>query len=202
MLRVEGASKAFDRALFQDLELSLAAGERLSIVGPSGCGKTTLLRCISGLEDLDAGKIFLNDIEVTNIPPEKRGVGFLFQKPVLYHHLDVAGNLRLGNRDADVSLSLKEVGLDDFANRRCEKLSGGEAQRVALARALLAEPQVLLLDEPFSAVDEKLRSRLLNDTISLLSSRGTPAILVTHNMKEAESFAKNVIAINETVPKD
>ena len=202
MLRVEGASKAFDKVLFKELELELSSGERLSITGPSGGGKTTLLRCISGLDDLDSGKIFLNDIDVSNIPPEKRGVGFLFQKPVLYHHLDVAGNLRLGNRDADVSSALKEVGLEGFANRKCEKLSGGEAQRVALARALLAEPKVLLLDEPFSAVDEKLRSRLLKDTISLLSSRGTPAILVTHNLKEAESFSKNVIMIGEAVPKD
>ena len=202
MLRVEGAGKAFDKVLFEELELELSSGERLSITGPSGCGKTTLLRCISGLEELDSGKIFLNDIDVSNTPPEKRGIGFLFQKPVLYHHLDVAGNLRLGNRDADVSSALKEVGLEGFANRKCEKLSGGEAQRVALARALLAEPKVLLLDEPFSAVDEKLRSRLLNDTISLLSSRGTPAILVTHNLKEAESFSKNVIMIDETVPKD
>ncbi len=202
MLRVEDASKAFDKVLFKELKLELSSGERLSITGPSGCGKTTLLRCISGLEDLDAGKIFLNGIDVSNIPPERRGIGFLFQKPVLYHHLDVAGNLRLGNRDADVSSALKEVGLDGFANRKCEKLSGGEAQRVALARALLAEPKVLLLDEPFSAVDEKLRSRLLKDTISLLSSRGTPAILVTHNLKEAKSFSKNVIMIDEMIPKD
>ena len=202
MLRVEGASKTFDKVLFNELELELSSGERLSITGPSGCGKTTLLRCISGLDVLDSGGIFLNDIDVSNMPPEKRGIGFLFQKPVLYHHLDVAGNLRLGNRDADVSSALKEVGLEGFANRKCEKLSGGEAQRVALARALLAEPKVLLLDEPFSAVDEKLRSRLLKDTISLLSSRGTPAILVTHNLKEAESFSKNVIMIGEAVPKD
>ena len=202
MLRVEDASKTFDKVLFKELELELLSGERLSITGPSGCGKTTLLRCISGLEDLDTGKIFLNDIDVSNTPPEKRGVGFLFQKPVLYHHLDVAGNLRLGDRDVDVSSALKEVGLEGFATRRCEKLSGGEAQRVALARALLAKPKVLLLDEPFSAVDEKLRSRLLKDTISLLSSRGTPAILVTHNLKEAKSFSKNVIRINDLFPKD
>ncbi len=202
MLRVEGASKSFDRVLFEGLDLSLATGERLSLTGPSGCGKTTLLRCISGLEDLDKGTIYLDDLDVTNIQPEKRGIGFLFQKPVLYHHLDVAGNLRLGNRDADVSSALKEVGLEGFANRRCEKLSGGEAQRVALARALLAEPKVLLLDEPFSAVDETLRSVLLKDTIALLISRGTPAILVTHNLKEAKSFSKNVITIPEQVPKD
>jgi ABC-type Fe3+/spermidine/putrescine transport system ATPase subunit len=195
MLRVEGAGKSFERILFEGLDLNLATGERMSITGPSGCGKTTLLRCIAGLEDLQDGKIYLDDIEVTNIPPEKRGIGLLFQKPVLYHHLDVAGNLRLGKRDADVHSALKEVGLDGFADRRCEKLSGGEAQRVALARALLAEPKILLLDEPFSAVDEELRSRLLKDTIALLGSRGTTAVLVTHNIKEAESFSKNIMTM-------
>ena len=202
MLRVEGASKSFERVLFEGLDLSLSIGERVSLIGPSGCGKTTLLRCIAGLENLENGRIYLNDIEVTNIPPEKRGIGLLFQKPVLYHHLDVAGNLRLGKRDADVFSALKEVGLEGFENRRCERLSGGEAQRVALARALLAEPKILLLDEPFSAVDEELRDRLLKDTITLLDSRGTPAILVTHNIKEAKSFSKNVITMREPRPKD
>lgn len=197
MLKIEGAGKSFDRVLFEGLDLNLSTGERMSITGPSGCGKTTLLRCIAGLEDLQDGEIYLDDIKVTNLPPEKRGIGLLFQKPVLYHHLDVAGNLRLGKRDADVDSALKEVGLEGFANRRCEKLSGGEAQRVALARALLAEPKILLLDEPFSAVDEELRSRLLKDTIALLGSRGTTAILVTHNIKEAESFSKNIMTMRE-----
>ena len=202
MLRIEGASKSFDRVLFEGLDLSLSTGERMSLIGPSGCGKTTLLRCIAGLESLDNGTIFLDDVEVTNRPPEKRGIGFLFQKPVLYHHLDVAGNLRLGKRDADVFSALKEVGLEGFEDRRCERLSGGEAQRVALARALLAEPKILLLDEPFSAVDEELRDKLLKDTITLLASRGTPAILVTHNIKEAKSFSKSVITLQEYGPKD
>jgi ABC-type Fe3+/spermidine/putrescine transport system ATPase subunit len=202
MLRIEGASKSFDRILFKDLDLSLSAGERISLTGPSGCGKTTLLRCIAGLESLDEGRLILDDNDVTNVPPEKRGIGLLFQNPVLYHHLDVAGNLRLGKREADVSSALKEVGLEGFEDRRCERLSGGEAQRVALARALLAEPKILLLDEPFSAVDDELRDRLLKDTITILDLRGTPAILVTHNQKEAKSFSENIIIMREQGPKD
>ncbi len=196
MLVCEKLSKEFDEMLFSDFNLELKPGEIVAITGPSGCGKTTLLRCICGLEQLDSGTITLDGLDITNYDAENRKIGLIFQKPVLYPHLDVAGNLKLGNRNGDISRALKEVNLEGFEERRVETLSGGEGQRVALARALLAEPSVLLLDEPFSSLDEDLATKLVMDVKSILKQRNCPAILVTHNRNVANSFADNVISLN------
>ena len=150
MLKCTGLTKSFEKNLFEKFDLSLEPGQIVAITGPSGCGKTTLLRCICGLESLDGGKIELHNKDITNMLPENRGIGLIFQKPVLYPHLNVARNLKLGDKLADISAALKEVGLTGFEHRGVDTLSGGEGQRVALARALLAKPSVLLLDEPFS----------------------------------------------------
>ncbi|MGB1548984.1 MAG: ABC transporter ATP-binding protein [Candidatus Poseidoniaceae archaeon] len=181
--------------LFEDFNLELQSGEIVAITGPSGCGKTTLLRCICGLEDLDEGRIVLDGKDITNTLAEERGIGLIFQRPVLYPHLDVKGNLKLGSQDCDVSATLAEVDLIGFENRRVETLSGGEGQRIALARALLANPSVLLLDEPFSSLDEELSDKLLSDVRGLLKARNCPAILVTHNHDVAKKFADSVISI-------
>ena len=181
--------------LFEDFNLELQSGEIIAITGPSGCGKTTLLRCICGLEDLDEGRIELDGRDITNTLAEDRGIGLIFQRPVLYPHLDVKGNLKLGSQDCDVSATLTEVDLIGFENRRVETLSGGEGQRIALARALLANPSVLLLDEPFSSLDEELSDKLLSDVRGLLKARNCPAILVTHNHDVAKKFADSVISI-------
>ena len=195
MLSCKGLVKSFDKMLFEDFNLELQSGEIVAITGPSGCGKTTLLRCICGLEDLDEGRIALDGRDITYTLAEERGIGLIFQRPVLYPHLDVKGNLKLGSQDCDVSATLAEVDLIGFENRRVETLSGGEGQRIALARALLANPSVLLLDEPFSSLDEELSDKLLSDVRGLLKARNCPAILVTHNHDVAKKFADSVISI-------
>ena len=138
MLTCKGLGKSFDKILFNDFNLDLESGEIVAITGPSGCGKTTLLRCICGLEDLDEGQIMLDGRDITNTLAEERGIGLIFQRPVLYPHLDVKGNLKLGAQDCDVAATLEEVDLSGFENRRVETLSGGEGQRIALARAILS----------------------------------------------------------------
>ena len=195
MLSCKGLVKSFDKMLFEDFNLELQSGEIVAITGPSGCGKTTLLRCICGLEDLDEGRIELDGRDITYTLAEERGIGLIFQRPVLYPHLDVKGNLKLGSQDCDVSATLAEVDLIGFENRRVETLSGGEGQRIALARALLANPSVLLLDEPFSSLDEELSDKLLSDVRGILKARNCPAILVTHNHDVAKKFADSVISI-------
>jgi ABC-type Fe3+/spermidine/putrescine transport system ATPase subunit len=195
MLKCTGLTKSFEKNLFEKFDLSLESGQIVAITGPSGCGKTTLLRCICGLESLDDGKIELHNKDITNMLPENRGIGLIFQKPVLYPHLNVARNLKLGDKLADISAALKEVGLTGFENRGVDTLSGGEGQRVALARALLAKPSVLLLDEPFSSLDEELSERLASDVRDLLKKRGCPAILVTHNKSIAGLFADVVLPL-------
>lgn len=195
MLRCIGLTKTFEKKLFKQLDLDLDAGQIVGITGPSGCGKTTLLRCICGLETLDEGQILLDGLDITKSLPEERGIGLIFQRPVLYPHLNVERNLKLGDKHADIPTALAEVGLQGFEKRAVDTLSGGEGQRVALARALLANPSVLLLDEPFSSLDDDLSGKLAGDVRDLLKKRGCPAILVTHNKSIAKLFADTVLSI-------
>lgn len=195
MLECEGLAKSYEKTLFNDFNLELKPGEIVAITGPSGCGKTTLLRCICGLDSLDSGKIILNGIDITLIPAEERGIGLIFQKPVLYPHLNVAKNIRLSSKYGDISGALVEVDLEGFDDRNVSTLSGGEGQRVALARALMAKPSVLLLDEPFSSIDSDLSEKLVRDVRSILKERNCPAILVTHNINVANNFADSVISL-------
>lgn len=200
-LRVEGLRVVFgERSVLDGLDLTVAPGERVAVLGPSGCGKSTLLRTIAGLQVPVNGLVLLDDEDVTDRPAEHRGIGLLFQRPVLYPHRDVAGNLALGlprglkrdERRLRIASALVEVGLQGFEARDVTTLSGGEGQRVALARALLAEPRALLLDEPFSALDGTLRRRLVETTAAVLQERGLPAVHVTHDPDEAEAFADRV----------
>ncbi|MFL2940800.1 MAG: hypothetical protein BEU01_01655 [Marine Group III euryarchaeote CG-Epi4] len=196
MLSCLNLSKKYGKILFNELNINLEKGEILAIIGPSGCGKTTLLRCICGLEELDSGKILLNGDDITKIPAEERGIGLLFQKPVLYPHLSVSGNLSLASFN-NHDKALVEVGLPNFEDRDVDTLSGGEGQRVALARALLANPNVLLLDEPFSALDLDMSIKLISDVRALLKDRSCPAILVTHNIEEAKLFSDRMIDLSK-----
>jgi ABC-type Fe3+/spermidine/putrescine transport system ATPase subunit len=200
-LRVEGLRVAFgERSVLDGLDLTVAPGERVAVLGPSGCGKSTLLRTIAGLQAPVKGLVLLDDDDVTDRPPEHRGIGLLFQRAVLYPHRDVAGNLALGlprglardERRRRIAAALEEVNLEGFEARDVTTLSGGEGQRVALARALLAEPRALLLDEPFSALDGTLRRRLVETTAAVLQERSLPAVHVTHDPDEAEAFADRV----------
>ena len=197
MLEIKDVSKSFSKTLFQNISFTIEQGQRLSIMGPSGAGKTTLLRCICGLDSFDSGSINLDGVNIQETPTEKRGIGLIFQKPVLYHHLDVRGNIKLGNKNADVKEILELIQLPGYGNRRVDELSGGEAQRLALGRSIVAEPRFLLLDEPFSSLDETLRKKLLQDTIELLEQRKIGSILVTHNHEEAKLFSENSILLED-----
>ena len=196
MLMCNNLEKSFDNVLFSNFDLTVKPGEIVAITGPSGCGKTTLLRCICGLDFIDSGTITLDDNDITEWPAEDRGIGMIFQRPVLFPHLNVRQNLLLGNKSGNVEQSLKEVNMSGFENRSVNNLSGGEGQRISLARALLANPKVLLLDEPFSSIDEELSMKLVEDVRKILKKRQTPAILVTHNKTIARKFADSVISLS------
>lgn len=193
-----------DKVVLDHVDLSVAPGELVTLVGPSGCGKTTLLRAIAGLESLDSGNVMLAGRDVTNVPPEKRRVGLVFQDNALFGHLRVGANIAFGlrhlsrrERAARVREMLRLVKLEDMSRRWPHQLSGGEQQRVALARALAPEPDVVLLDEPFGALDEVLREELGWEVKSILAERNTAAILVTHDRHEAITLGDRVAVMDE-----
>ena len=195
ILEVQIVAKSFNGIdIFRNLSVSLQEGEIISIIGPSGCGKSTLLRMIAGLEDITAE-------DSINCYYPSTDLGFIFQTPILYPHLNVGGNILLGNREKLTNIdkkkvvlrALSNVGLDDFADRKVTSLSGGEAQRVILARALLAQPKLLLLDEPFSSLDIDARRSLASEVKGIIKKRNVSAIHVTHDLKEAELISDRVV---------
>ncbi|HWU22363.1 MAG TPA: ABC transporter ATP-binding protein [Nocardioides sp.] len=181
-----------------DVDLSLGDGEVLAVLGPSGCGKSTLLRAIAGLEPLAAGRIAWDGADLSGVPTHRRGFALMFQDGQLFDHLTVARNVAYPLRlrgvprrqaTAEARELLELVGLQEYAGRLPRTLSGGERQRVALARALAAKPHLLLLDEPLSALDASLRTRLAADLRRILTAAGTTALLVTHDQSEAYAVA-------------
>ena len=183
----------------RDLTLALAPGELGCLLGPSGCGKTTLLRAIAGFHAPVSGALELRGRDARALPPEARGLGFVFQDLALFPHLTVAGNVAFGlhrlprgERAARVAETLAMIGLDGLGERYPHELSGGQQQRVALARSLAPRPDLLLLDEPFSSLDADLRGRLRDDLRALLKRLGIAALLVTHDQEEAFAFADTV----------
>jgi len=202
LLEVNHTSKRYaDLSAVQDVSLSLSAGETLALLGPSGCGKSTLLRLIAGLERPDSGRVFLSGTDVTDWPPERRKLGMVFQDYALFPHLDVLGNVMYGPRrrndrpqeaQGKARTALAQVGLEAFAGRRVHELSGGQQQRVALARALASAPELLLLDEPLSNLDEQLRATLRRELRVLFTRTGAGVLLVTHDQREALALADRV----------
>jgi molybdate transport system ATP-binding protein len=202
MLRAEILKKLPDFTLELTLE---ASDEILVLFGPSGAGKTMTLRLLAGLERPDGGEIRLNDrllfsrASRVNLPPRARRCGLVFQDLALFPHLDVLGNVRYGMRsrtaDADRKLArlLETFGIEHLARRRPAELSGGEQQRVALARALVAEPDILLLDEPFSALDYDTRGRIYDELLTAHELWRIPFILVTHERSEAERLGDRIL---------
>jgi putative spermidine/putrescine transport system ATP-binding protein len=194
-LSVKGVAKRFRQTpVLVDLDLEVRQGEIISLLGPSGCGKTTLLRAIAGLVPVDAGRISVGGGDITHQPPHLRNVGVVFQSYALFPHLTVRGNIAIGLKAkrwpgtqiaARVEEMLALVRLKDLAERPITALSGGQQQRVAVARALAVAPSLLLLDEPFSALDRKLREDMQVDLRRLLADRGITAIFVTHDQEEA-----------------
>ncbi len=202
MLELVGISKRFgDVTAVADFSLSVPHGELLALLGPSGCGKTTVLRIVAGLEKPDSGQVLLGGRDATPWPPERRGVGLVFQSYALFPHLSVAGNVAYGLRGAArwrrVRELLELVDLSGYERRKPHELSAGQQQRVALARALAPEPKVLLLDEPLSALDAALRKELRGELRALLKRMGMTALYVTHDQEEALALADRVAVMQE-----
>jgi putative spermidine/putrescine transport system ATP-binding protein len=193
------------KTVVDSVNLEVAPGELLSLLGPSGCGKTTTLRLIAGFERADAGSVRIGVQDVTRLPPEARKIGMVFQNYALFPNLSVAGNVGFGLRvagwdarkaQARVSELLEIVGLNGFAARNVTTLSGGQRQRVALARALAPNPRVLLLDEPLSALDAKIRAELRTELRRLQLDLGVTTVLVTHDQEEAMGMSDRVVVMN------
>ncbi|WP_018901891.1 ABC transporter ATP-binding protein [Rhizobium sp. 2MFCol3.1] len=209
LLTIEGASKRYGQVQALDnISLEVTAGSRTAVVGPSGSGKTTLLRIIAGFEQPDQGRVTLNGELLADgpaaVPAHKRGIGIVSQEGALFPHLDVAGNIGFGiarstdNRDKRVLDLLDMVELDrGMLTRRPHQLSGGQQQRVALARALGREPRLMLLDEPFSALDTGLRENMRKAVARVLQAAGITSILVTHDQAEALSYADQVAVLRD-----
>ncbi|MEV4330765.1 ABC transporter ATP-binding protein [Streptomyces sp. NPDC049597] len=206
-LRIGGVHKAYGpvRAL-RGVDLVVRPGSLTAVLGPSGCGKTTLLRCVAGFEAVDAGEIRIDGRTVAApgaaVPPERRRITVVPQEGALFPHLSVRGNVAYGldrsaRRAGRVASILELVGLSGFEDRMPYHLSGGQQQRVAVARALAPRPPVVLLDEPFSALDAALRSEVRHDVRQALRADGATAVLVTHDQAEALSIADEVAVMRD-----
>ncbi|UXS04801.1 sulfate/molybdate ABC transporter ATP-binding protein [Agrobacterium tumefaciens] len=208
-IRLENVVKTFDtfRAV-RDVSLDIESGELLALLGPSGSGKTTILRMVAGLEFTDGGRIFFGDHDATDIPVRDRGVGFVFQHYALFPHMTLNENIAFGmkvskvKRDkaaiaARVEELLRLVKLDGLGDRFPAQISGGQRQRVALARALSVDPKVLLLDEPFGALDANVRRDLRRWLREIHDALGITTIFVTHDQEEALDLADRVVILNQ-----
>ncbi|MFM7344164.1 MAG: ABC transporter ATP-binding protein [Tagaea sp.] len=208
-LRLQGISHAFGAKKAVDgVSLAVEPGQLVCLLGPSGCGKTTLLRIAAGLEPLQKGSVALDGCAIAEpgyaIPPEERGVGLVFQDYALFPHLDVTGNVAFGldklasaERAARVAETLAQVGMQDYARAWPHELSGGQQQRVALARALAPKPRVVLMDEPFSGLDARLRESIRDDTLHVLKKSGAATLMVTHDPEEAMFMADRIAVMRE-----
>jgi iron(III) transport system ATP-binding protein len=192
------------RAVIDDISLSVGAGEVLCLLGPSGCGKSTALRCIAGVDTPDAGEISLDGQVICGdrafVPPEQRSVGLMFQDFALFPHLNVADNVAFGLRGKGrerVTEMLERVRLSHLAQRYPHEISGGEQQRVALARALAPEPRVILMDEPFSGLDNRLRDGIRDETLEILKEARTAVLLVTHEPEEAMRMGDKIALMRD-----
>jgi iron(III) transport system ATP-binding protein len=204
---IEGVGKRYgDVEVLSDITLTVPHGAVLALLGPSGCGKTTLLRLIAGFDRLDEGSIAFDDRIVASprvyAPPERRGIGYVPQEAALFPHLTVARNIAYGlprgsHRKARVQEVLDLIGLPELEARFPHELSGGQQQRVALARALAPHPALILLDEPFNALDLDLRRSVCADVVSVLRKTGTTAVLVTHDPGEAFTVADLVAVMRK-----
>lgn len=192
--------------VFENIDFEAAEGEFVTLLGPSGCGKSTLLRCLAGLTPVDSGQIFLQGEDLTPLSPQNRGIGMVFQSYALFPNMTVTGNVAFGlkmqklpaaeiKRRVDEVLGLVE--LHDFVHRYPHQLSGGQCQRVALARSLVTRPRLLLLDEPLSALDARIRKHLRDQIRRIQQELRLTAIFVTHDQEEALTLSDRVVLMNK-----
>src|SRR5687767_9684393 len=206
-IQVSGLNKKFgDFVALEDVNVTIPTGQLTALLGPSGGGKSTLLRIIAGLEKADTGSVHIERVDATHLPPQKRNVGFVFQHYAVFKHLTVARNVAFGleirkRPKAEIATRVDElldlVHLKQFSHRLPAQLSGGQRQRMALARALAVEPTVLLLDEPFGALDAKVRKELRDWLRRLHDEVHVTSVFVTHDQEEALEVADEIVVINE-----
>lgn len=205
-LKIENISKIFEKERgVKNISFQLEKGELVSFLGPSGCGKTTLLNIIGGFVKNDSGSIYLEDKDITEYPPEKREIVTVFQNYALFPHMNVIENVKYGlkyrgyNKEEQIKLAkeyLKIVGLEGYEKNSVGELSGGQQQRVALARALVLQPKILLLDEPFSNLDAKLKIAMREEIKELQKRLGISMIFVTHDQEEALSISDRIVVMS------
>jgi spermidine/putrescine ABC transporter ATP-binding subunit len=209
VVEVVHVSKQFGKVIaLDDINLSVGRGEFLTLLGPSGCGKTTLLRIIAGFETPTSGQVLIAGQDVTTLPPERRPLNMVFQRYALFPHLTVADNVAFGLRlkripeqevRSRVARAMALVRLQGLEARMPHQVSGGQAQRVALARALVNEPEVLLLDEPLSALDRKIRLQMQDELRAIQAQVGTTFLYVTHDQDEAMAMSSRVVLLRDGV---
>ena len=201
-LNIENLIKFYskDDPLIKDLNFSVNKGEFVSFIGESGSGKTTFLKCLAGLEKINSGKIILNnrvlDDKTTFVKPNHRKIGFIFQDYPLFPHLSVLENLKINldeQYEKNINYYVELTGLDNLLNRYPHELSGGEQQRVCITRALIREPDLLLMDEPFSNLDVSIKSKIQSEVYKILKSTNTTTILVTHDIKDTFDISDRIL---------
>lgn len=206
LVEINHITKSYDdQCVLSNINLTILDGEFITLLGPSGCGKTTLLRILGGFEPIDSGELFLKGVSLTSIPPHKRAINTVFQSYALFPHMNVFDNIAFGLRmkgldkttiTQEVERILSVVKLSSFTSKMPKELSGGQQQRVAIARAIVNKPSLLLLDEPLSALDYKLRKAMQIELKELQRSLGITFIFVTHDQEEALSMSDRIVVMN------
>ena len=202
-VKIENLTKKFENVTaVDDFSMTFEDGELVVVLGPSGCGKSTVLNLLSGILPVTSGKIYFDDDDVTNLPPQDRGIGLVFQNYALYPHMTVLENIAFpleikkvskAERNEKAKEMAKLVHIEDYLQRKPRELSGGQQQRVAIARALIKNPRLLLLDEPLSNLDARLRLEMREEIRRIQKETGVTTIFVTHDQEEAMSISDKIV---------